>query len=131
MGDAAEVHALPLGHHLAVDERGIGLRLTWRLDRGFVNLSLWRDDTCVETFHLRPAEAAELVGFLSRGLAEAAEVGATRAAGPPLQAVADPPSRRERTAAAARRAVEQARATGARHLDAVAARLRPRSTTEG
>ena len=57
--------------HLAIDERGVGLRATWRLERGFVNLSLWRRDTCVETFHLTPAEASLLIGFLVEGLAGA------------------------------------------------------------
>lgn len=57
--------------HLAVDERGIGLRATWRLELGFVNLSLWRHDVCVETFRLTPAEASRLVGFLVEGLARA------------------------------------------------------------
>jgi hypothetical protein len=57
--------------HLAIDERGIGLRVTWRLERGFVNLSLWRTDVCVETFRLTPAEASRLVAFLVEGLARA------------------------------------------------------------
>ncbi len=67
----------PVGRHLAIDERGIGLRATWRLDHGFLNLSLWRDDVCVETFHLTPAAAASLIGFLARGLGDATAVAAT------------------------------------------------------
>lgn len=71
--DRAAVRHLPLhGRHLAMDERGVGLRATWHTDRAFVNISLWRDDTCVETFHLTPAEAAQLVGFLADGLADLA-----------------------------------------------------------
>jgi hypothetical protein len=57
--------------HLAIDERGIGLRATWRLEQGFVNLSLWRHDVCVETFRLTPAEASRLIAFLVEGLARA------------------------------------------------------------
>ena len=57
--------------HLAIDERGVGLRATWRLEHGFVNLSLWRRDVCVETFHLTPSEASRLVGFLVEGMAGA------------------------------------------------------------
>ena len=57
--------------HLAVDERGVGLRATWRVERGFVNLSLWRRDTCVETFHLTPVEASRLIAFLVESLARA------------------------------------------------------------
>jgi hypothetical protein len=72
MMDAAAAFQLPVRRrHLAIDERGIGLRATWHLDRGFVNLSLWRDDRCVETFHLTPAEAARLLDFLVSGLAAA------------------------------------------------------------
>jgi len=49
----------------------VGLRATWRVERGFVNLSLWRRDMCVETFHLTPVEASRLVAFLVDGLARA------------------------------------------------------------
>jgi hypothetical protein len=94
---------LPVGRHLAVDERGVGLRATWRLDHGFVNLSLWRGETCVETFHLTPAAAAELVSFLARGLADATAV-ASMAQVAPLRAVPPPaPSLADRMAAALER----------------------------
>ena len=67
------VHALPARRrHLAIDERGIGLRATWHFERGLVNLSLWREDRCVETFRLPVREAATLVAFLVDGLADAA-----------------------------------------------------------
>ncbi len=68
------VRELPVGRHLAVDDRGVGLRATWRLHHGFINLSLWRGDICVETFHLTPADAADLIAFLSKGLADATSV---------------------------------------------------------
>lgn len=57
---------------LAIDERGVALRATWRLEHGFINLSLWWNDRCVETFHLTPNEAAALISFLVKGLAEVA-----------------------------------------------------------
>ena len=70
--DTGAAHQIPVRRrHLAIDERGIGLRATWHLELGFVNLSFWRDDRCVETFHLTPAEAAHLVDFLVSGLAGA------------------------------------------------------------
>jgi len=82
--------------HLAVDERGTGLRATWRLDLGFVTLSLWRHDVCVETFRLTPAEASRLVAFLVEGLAGAvpapAPAPALTVAPPPDDAVAEPGS---------------------------------------
>ena len=66
-----EVHQLPVGRALFVDERGMGLRATWHLDRGIVNLSVWRDDRCVETFWLSVTDAGNLVQFLVGGLTEA------------------------------------------------------------
>jgi len=38
-----------------------------------VNLSVWREDICVGTVRLRPAEAAALVEGLTQGLVELAE----------------------------------------------------------
>jgi hypothetical protein len=92
--------------HLAIDERVIGLRATWRLEHGFVNLSLWRHDRCVETFRLTPAEASRLIGFLVEGLARAVpepEPPALTLATPPAPAPANRYRRRladalERTA---------------------------------
>lgn len=70
----APVRELPVGRLISIDERGIALRATWRLEHGFVNVSVWRDDRCSETFHLTPQEAARLVSFLVEGLAGAASV---------------------------------------------------------
>jgi len=53
---------------LFVDERGHGLRVTWHVDQDFVNVSLWRDDRCVETFRLSATDATRLVDFLTDGL---------------------------------------------------------------
>lgn len=86
----AEIRQLPVGRILAVDDRGIGMRATWHLERGFVNLSLWRQDVCVETFHLTPADAAQLVSFLVTGLAEAVE--GSLAAPATIEAAPPPPS---------------------------------------
>jgi hypothetical protein len=61
----------PPDRWLAVDERGTGLRATWRPAHGFVNLSVWREERCVETFHLSPIEAGRLISFLVRGLTAA------------------------------------------------------------
>ena len=68
---ASTVAVAPTGSMWAIDERGVGLRATWRLEQGFINLSVWRDDVCVETFHLTPGDAARLVTFFVDGLAEA------------------------------------------------------------
>lgn len=73
MPAVGELRQLPGGRALFVDERGMGLRATWHPERGIVNLSLWRDDRCVETFWLSVADAGRLASFLVTGLAEAAE----------------------------------------------------------
>ena len=70
--DAGAVYQLPVQpRHLALDERGVGLRATWHAERGFVNVSLWSGNRCVQTFHLTPVEAGRLVGFLAAVLADA------------------------------------------------------------
>jgi len=67
----AEVVQLPVGRELFIDEQGRGLRTTWHLERGIVNLSIWRGERCTETFQLSVADAARLVAFLVEGLSEA------------------------------------------------------------
>lgn len=71
MEQLAEVHDLPVGRVLFADEQGVGLRATWHLERGMVNLSVWRENRCVETFRLAVGDAARLAGFLVEGLGEA------------------------------------------------------------
>ena len=105
-----------MGRYLAMDEQGSGLRATWRPTRGFTNLSLWRDDMCVETFHLTAPQMGELIGFLGTSL------GAAQPAAPMLRVVR-PSDVPERTGA-----WDRARASTAHFLDTVAARVRPRRT---
>lgn len=47
------------------------LRASWHAEVGCLVLSMWRDDHCVGTTRLTPAEAAHLVGSLAAGLAAA------------------------------------------------------------
>ena len=70
---APVVHQLPSGRLLALDDEGTGLRASWHLDRGFVNLSIWQHDRCVATFHLTIEDAGRLAGFLVDGLASATQ----------------------------------------------------------
>ena len=95
--------------HLAIDERGIGLRATWRLELGFVNLSLWRHDVCVETFRLTPAEASRLISFLVEGLARAVPEPAPPAPALALAPPTDAPRYRLQLAGALERAAAQLR----------------------
>lgn len=67
MGHITEVQDPAAERVLLMDDEGRGLRATWHRDRGLVNLSIWRNDRCSETFHLSLGDAARLVGFLTGG----------------------------------------------------------------
>ena len=66
------LHLPPPGREFFLGDDGTVLHASWHLDRGLVNLSVWRDDRCTDTFQLALADAARLVGFLAEGLAAAA-----------------------------------------------------------
>jgi hypothetical protein len=67
---------IPLPRHgqWAWDLRGEGrgVRVSAHADVGVLNVSLWREGTCVGTAQLLPADVAKLVSGLSEGLAEIA-----------------------------------------------------------
>ena len=116
--DTGEVRVPPfLPRHFAVDERGVGLRATWHPEHGFVNVSLWSGDRCVQTFRLTPVEAGRLIGYLAGVLAEA--VPAPRAH---LAAVPELPEDHEVVGRTDRLAVVRRQAAVA--LDRAARRLR-------
>jgi hypothetical protein len=71
MGSRVQQDSTRLERLFVVDDEGRGLRATWRPDRGFINLSIWRDRRCVETFHLTPADAGQLIGFMAGALTAA------------------------------------------------------------
>src|SRR4051812_46319898 len=52
--------------------QGRGVRVSAHADEGLLNVSLWREGTCVGTAQLLPADVAKLVSGLSEGLAEIA-----------------------------------------------------------
>jgi hypothetical protein len=84
----SNVHTLPTGRAFFADQRGVVLRATWHLDRGFLNLSIWDGAACVATFQLQIRDVPRLVSFLADGLGtaagEALEWGRARlAAAPP------------------------------------------------
>lgn len=53
------------------------LRATWHTEVGCVVLSTWREDRCVGTVHLTPAEATRLLGSLAAGPAATAAAAPT------------------------------------------------------
>jgi hypothetical protein len=126
MGTGAAQRTTPeIRRYVAVDEEGTGLRVTWRPAHGFVNLSIWRDDRCVETFHLEPAEAGRLIGFLAETLtAEVPPSGSARlrlaepadAEQRPVAAVAAATERVAAVVVGARRRISTGLASAARHL---------------
>lgn len=66
---------LPVRGRWAWDARGDrrAVRVSPHASENVVNLSVWRDDICVGTVRLLPAEAAALVTGLTEGLAELAQ----------------------------------------------------------
>ena len=66
---------LPSRGRWAWDARGDSraVRVSPHPEENVVNLSVWREDICVGTVRLRPAEAAALVEGLTQGLVELAE----------------------------------------------------------
>lgn len=66
---------LPVRGRWAWDARGANraVRVAAHRAENVVNLSVWRDDVCVGTVRLLPAEVTALVTGLTEGLAELAE----------------------------------------------------------
>ena len=80
---------LPGHGHWAWDARGGGraVRVSTHVESGVLNLSLWREDTCVGTARLRPDEAATMIAGLTDGLAGIAA--RPRTLGPDAATLAD------------------------------------------
>lgn len=80
---------LPVHGRWTWDARGEGraVRVSTHVERGVVNLSLWRGETCVGTARLAPDDAAGLVAGLTEGLATLAA--RPRVVGPEATRVAE------------------------------------------
>ena len=64
--------ALPARGEVFLDARdeGRAMRLSWHHEGELVVLSLWREDTCVNTFQLGKDDVPRLIESLVTGLAE-------------------------------------------------------------
>ena len=114
---------LPVRGRWAWDSRGDNraVRVSPHAEENVVNLSVWRDDICVGTVRLVPAEVTALVAGLTDGLAELAQR--------PAEPEPDLQELRERLAAIEARLAEPAwrtAATEAAQWARGALRLRPR-----
>ncbi|MGY1603126.1 hypothetical protein [Geodermatophilus sp. SYSU D00815] len=69
------VLALPTAGRWTWDARGDGraVRVSTHADVGLLNVSIWRDDICVGTVRLTPADAAAFSASLTDGIARLAE----------------------------------------------------------
>jgi hypothetical protein len=56
---------MPRRQEVFVDERGVGLRLTWHPERELVVLSVWHDRLCTASFRFPVEELPRLGGFLT------------------------------------------------------------------
>lgn len=96
------------------DEQRVLLRATWHPAHGFFNVSLWRDERVVETFHLDPDAATSLMAFFHRAF-----VWSLPPAGPSLRlvgAAAVPTATAGRITARCRRVLADACDAAARRL---------------
>lgn len=64
---------LPARGEIFLDSRGDAraLRVTWHPEAEIVVVSFWRDRTCAASFRLPIDDVPDLIGALSRGLADA------------------------------------------------------------
>jgi hypothetical protein len=65
------VSPFPTRGNVLFDRRDVGrsIRVAAHPDAGLVTISVWRDDTCIATHQLSPADAAELVAVLADAIA--------------------------------------------------------------
>jgi hypothetical protein len=62
--------ALSARRDMFLDERGVGLRVTWHPERDLVVLSVWQDDSCVGTFRMSVHDVPRLSGLLAAALGD-------------------------------------------------------------
>lgn len=69
--DVAAVSPLPVHGTVVVDPRDAGrsMRVSWHPELGVFVVSLWRDDQCVGTVHVRGDDAGNVVHAFVDGLA--------------------------------------------------------------
>jgi hypothetical protein len=66
-----------------LDERGVGLRVSWHPERDLVVLSVWQHDRCVGTFRMPVQDVPRLSGLLAAALGDWVDQAEGAAARPP------------------------------------------------
>jgi hypothetical protein len=86
------LRGLPTRRDVFIDQRGVGLRVTWHPQQDVVVLSVWHQDRCAGTFRLPIQDVPRLSGLLAGTLGDwVAQAGAVPQ---PAAEVADLPLRR-------------------------------------
>jgi hypothetical protein len=86
------LRGLPSRRDVFIDQRGVGLRVSWHPEQDVVVLSVWHQDRCAGTFRLPIQDVPRLSGLLAATLGD--WVAQASAAPQPAAEVADLPLRR-------------------------------------
>jgi hypothetical protein len=62
--------ALDTRREVFIDQRGIGLRVTWHPEQELLVLSVWDDDRCVGTFRMPVEDVPRMKALLSAALGD-------------------------------------------------------------
>jgi hypothetical protein len=65
-----------------VDDRAVGMRITWHPEGRVIVLSIWHGDDCAGTFRLPVADASRLAGLLLTSVTDWASMVEAQAARP-------------------------------------------------
>jgi hypothetical protein len=62
--------AMDTRREVFIDQRGIGLRVTWHPEQDLLVLSVWDDDRCVGTFWMPAEDVPRMKALLSAALGD-------------------------------------------------------------
>ena len=64
------LRGLPTRRDVFIDQRGVGLRVTWHPEQDVVVLSVWHEDRCAGSFRLPVQDVPRLSGLLAATLGD-------------------------------------------------------------